>query len=126
MSAPFILLDDARADGASPARLYANPREAVVARTVDEVLPELKRIDALRGEGLHLAGYLAYEAGLALEPRLCGLMPDGCRGPLVALGIYSGPVAADGLLARAAEEADRVRLPAFHGLTPRADYDRAM
>ena len=90
MPAPFILLDDARADGASPARLYANPREAVVARTVDEVLPALKRIDALRGEGLHLAGYLAYEAGLALEPKLAALaaVRTGATGPLVWFGAF--------------------------------------
>ena len=90
MTAPFILLDDARADRASPARLYANPREAVVARTVDEVLPALKRIDALRGEGLHLAGYLAYEAGLALEPKLAALasVRTGATGPLVWFGAF--------------------------------------
>ena len=90
MHAPFILLDDARADEASPARLYANPREMVVARSVDEVLPALERIAALRSEGLHLAGYLAYEAGLALEPKLAGLAParTGATGPLVWFGAF--------------------------------------
>ena len=66
MTAPFLLLDDARPDGASPARLYQAPREVVVARRVDEVLPALERIEALRREGAELAGYFAYEAGLAL------------------------------------------------------------
>ena len=90
MSAPFILLDDARADGASPARLYENPREIVVARTVDEVLPALEQIAALRSAGLHLAGYLAYEAGLALEPKLARLAParTGAAGPLVWFGAF--------------------------------------
>ena len=90
MHAPFILLDDARPDGASPARLYENPREIVVARTVAEVLPALERIGALRGEGLHLAGYLAYEAGLALEPKLAALaLPrTGATGPLVWFGAF--------------------------------------
>lgn len=90
MHAPFILLDDARPDGASPARLYESPREAVVARTVDEVLPALERIDTLRGAGLHLAGYLAYEAGLALEPKLAALTPPrvGATGPLVWFGAF--------------------------------------
>ena len=67
MPAPFVLLDDARADGASPARLYRDPREIVVARRPGEVVGALERIDSLRREGAHLAGYLAYEAGLALE-----------------------------------------------------------
>ena len=109
MTAPFILLDDARADGASPARLYANPREAVVARTVDEVLPALKRIDALRGEGLHLAGYLAYEAGLALEPKLAALasVRTGATGPLVWFGAFESyrELAAEDVPAWLAEQA---------------------
>ena len=90
MPSPFILLDDARADGASPARLYQNPREVVVARCVDDVLPALERIAALRSEGAHLAGYLAYEAGLALEPRLAGLAGprSGAAGPLVWFGAF--------------------------------------
>jgi para-aminobenzoate synthetase/4-amino-4-deoxychorismate lyase len=90
MPAPFILLDDARPDGASPARLYESPREVVLAHSVDEVLPALERVSVLRGEGLHLAGYLAYEAGLALEPKLAGLASGrtGAAGPLVWFGAF--------------------------------------
>ena len=90
MPAPFILLDDARPHGASPARLYESPREVVVARRVDEVLPALERIAALRGEGAQLAGYLAYEAGLALEPKLTDLTAprSGAAGPLVWFGAF--------------------------------------
>ena len=73
MAEPFILLDDARAAGASDARLYRAPAELVVARRAEEVVPALARIEALRREGRQLAGYLAYEAGLALEPRLARL-----------------------------------------------------
>lgn len=90
MDAPFILLDDARPHGASPARLYEAPREVVVARRVDEVEPALARIAALAAEGLHMAGYLAYEAGLALEPRLEPLTAarTGANGPLVWFGAF--------------------------------------
>ena len=90
MPTPFILIDDARPEGASPARLYENPREAVVARRVDEVLPALERMAALRGEGAQLAGYLAYEAGLALEPKLADLAAprSGAAGPLVWFGAF--------------------------------------
>ena len=100
MAAPFILLDDARPAGASPARLYENPREVVVARRADEVAPALERIEALRRDGAQMAGYLAYEAGLALEPRLAGLTPQrsGAAGPLVwfgAFGSYREIAAAD-------------------------------
>ena len=90
MAAPFILLDDARPEGASPARLYEHPREVVVARRADEVLPALERIAVLCGEGAQLAGYLAYEAGLALEPKLAELVAprSGAAGPLVWFGAF--------------------------------------
>jgi len=90
MADPFILLDDARAQGASPARLYRAPRDIVVAYRPAEVAPALERIEALRAKGLHLAGYFAYEAGLALEPRLQPLAAarSGAAGPLVWFGAF--------------------------------------
>ena len=109
MQAPFILLDDARPDGASPARLYQAPREVVVARRPDEVLPALERIAALSAEGLHLAGYLAYEAGLALEPKLAPLAAPrtGANGPLVWFGAFESyrEIAADAVPAWLAGQA---------------------
>ncbi|MCZ8321659.1 MAG: aminodeoxychorismate synthase component I [Novosphingobium sp.] len=91
MTVPFILLDDARPAGASPARLYADPVEIVVARRIAEVQPALERIEALRSAGHHLAGYLAYEAGLALEPRLESLaaVRTGALGPLLWFGAFT-------------------------------------
>ncbi len=99
MTEPFILLDDARPDGASAARLYRGAKEVVVARRAAEVAPALERIDALRKQGFDLVGYLAYEAGLALEGRLLPLADarTGATGPLVWFGAFEGhqPIAAD-------------------------------
>lgn len=99
MAEPFILLDDARPSGASDARLYRAPREIVVARRVEDVAPALARIEELRAEGFELAGYMAYEAGLALEPRLAPLAAArvGAAGPLVWFGAFDGfeAIAAD-------------------------------
>ncbi len=99
MSTPFILLDDARPEGASAARLYEAPREVVVARRAEEVAPALERLDELRAGGLELAGYMAYEAGLALEPRLAPLAAarSGAAGPLLWFGAFEGyqTIAAD-------------------------------
>ncbi|GLK42187.1 MULTISPECIES: aminodeoxychorismate synthase component I [Novosphingobium] len=89
MTAPFVLLDDARSEGASEARLYRAPRETVVAMRGGDVLPALERLQALSRDGLHLAGYLAYEAGLALEPRLAGRQRD-TGGPLLWFGAFEG------------------------------------
>lgn len=90
MAAPFVLLDDARPDGASPARLYRDPIEIVVARRAEEVAAALARIEELRCEGRDLAGYLAYEAGLALEPKLAHLAARGADGPLIWFGAFAG------------------------------------
>ena len=80
--APFILLDDARSQGASDARLYEQPLEVVVARRSEEVEAALAQIAATPGDW---AGYLAYEVGLALEPRLAPLAATrtGATGPLI-------------------------------------------
>ncbi|NOU02559.1 MAG: aminodeoxychorismate synthase component I [Novosphingobium sp.] len=90
MPAPFILLDDARPGGASAARLYETPGEVVVARRAQDVLPALERLEALRREGRHLAGYFGYEAGLALEPRLAAMAAprSGANGPLLWFGAF--------------------------------------
>ena len=92
MVEPFILLDDARTEGPSDARLYRAPAELVVARRAAEVPAALARIEELAGNGHDMAGYLAYEAGLALEPRLAALADrrSGANGPLVWFGAFNG------------------------------------
>ncbi len=92
MPAPFILLDDARPSGAGAARLYRDPAVVVVARRPGDVEPALQRIAELSREGYALAGYLAYEAGLALEPRLLPLAEARCGadGPLLWFGAFAG------------------------------------
>jgi para-aminobenzoate synthetase/4-amino-4-deoxychorismate lyase len=88
---PFVLLDDARTQGASDAQLFENPREVFVARRPEDVLPALEAADAARQRtGGTLAGYLAYEAGLALEPKLAPLAAErsGASGPLVWFGLF--------------------------------------
>ncbi len=91
---PFILLDDARTSGAADALLFEKPHEVFVARRPDEVEPVLAAADAARRDGGELAGYFAYEAGLALEPKLAGLAAarTGGAGPLVWLGLFDTPV----------------------------------
>ena len=96
--APFVLLDDARVNGAADARLYRDPLEIVIARRGDEVEPALARLATLSRQGHHLAGMIAYEAGLALEPRLAPLLQNRDRAdPLIWFGAFAGfeTIAAD-------------------------------
>lgn len=73
---PFVLLDDARTARASDARLYRDPVRCLVADTAEDLDQLLGDLCAAGREGLHAAGYFAYEAGLALEPRLRPLLND--------------------------------------------------
>ena len=89
----WILFDDAREGGTRP-RLYADPSEIIVATTIDEVLPALERVRAGTANGKHAAGYLAYEAGHALDQKLAATArhPDG---PLLCFGLFEGFVEPD-------------------------------
>jgi para-aminobenzoate synthetase/4-amino-4-deoxychorismate lyase len=86
LNAPFVLLDDARQDGAG-ARLYTDPVEIVTAATPDAVAPALAALRAAGARGLHAAGYLTYEAGAALMPR--SLPVRAGDGPLLWFGLFA-------------------------------------
>ena len=88
--APFVLLDDARGDGAADAHVFEAPSQTFVACRPDEVAQVLAAADAARSSGGTLAGYIAYEAGLALEGKLAPLAASrtGAIGPLVWLGLF--------------------------------------
>jgi len=83
-AAPFVLLDDAR-PGAPPARLYRDPVEVLVAWEAREVAPLL---DRLRDGDHHAAGFLAYEAGAAIDPALAAA--GGRTTPLGWFGLFDG------------------------------------
>lgn len=86
--APFVLLDDARAATGGRARLYHDAAGAVVATTPEDVQPALARLRDARVRGLHAAGYMRYEAGLALEPRLACMADASGEGPLLWFGLF--------------------------------------
>jgi para-aminobenzoate synthetase/4-amino-4-deoxychorismate lyase len=88
MGESYVLFDDARG-GAEKARLYRAPVGEIVAVTLDEVRPALAALRAAVRGGAHAAGYLAYEAGQALDPKL---EPDARvgDGPLLWFGLFEG------------------------------------
>lgn len=93
MTEPFVLLDDARTRGAADAQLFRAPSRVFVARRTSEVEAVLAEAETARQAGAHLAGYIAYEAGLALEAKLVPLADTrtGAAGPLVWLGAFGAP-----------------------------------
>jgi para-aminobenzoate synthetase/4-amino-4-deoxychorismate lyase len=116
---PFVLLDDARPGGRQ--MLYRAPHAILTATRPDAVRPALEQVRAAVAGGAHAAGWMAYEAGHALEPRLAGLSAPG--EPLLWFGLFDPP-----------EPFDPAGLPdpagAWAGtprpLVARADYDAAL
>lgn len=81
---PFVLLDDARADGAVPARLYRDPVDQVVAQDRAALPVAFAALRAAQARGLHAAGWIAYDAG---APGEAG--PDApANGPLLWFGLF--------------------------------------
>lgn len=86
---PFVLLDDARAEGAAAARLFVDPVEVLTAHSAADVPALLSALDAAQSRGLHAAGYLTYEAGKALAPAWRGAVdPETGAAPLGWFGLF--------------------------------------
>ena len=75
---PFVLLDDARTHGASPARLYINPVAVLTAHDADALSALLVSLRQAQQDGLHAAGFFGYEAGAHFLPGLTPA-PSGLR-----------------------------------------------
>ncbi|NNE59167.1 MAG: aminodeoxychorismate synthase component I [Hellea sp.] len=80
----FILLDD-QLSGQS--RFYENPVEIIQAFTPDELLGAIKTIQDRLDAGWFIAGYISYEAGLVLEPKLNPRFQQSTE-PLLIMGVF--------------------------------------
>ncbi len=84
---PFVLFDDARATGALPSRLYTHPVKSITAHYADQLPALFAELRSAKADGLHCAGYISYEAGLALEQGLSLDIPYS-NVPLAWFGIF--------------------------------------
>jgi para-aminobenzoate synthetase component 1 len=85
---PFVLFRD---DLAGHETLFENPSELIVADEESAFSDAFDRAERARAAGKWLAGYVSYEAGYLLEPKLRPLLPQNRRAPLVCLGVFDGP-----------------------------------
>jgi para-aminobenzoate synthetase / 4-amino-4-deoxychorismate lyase len=119
LSAPFVLLDDARPGG--KARLFTDLRETIETREPGEIVDRLERL-----RGAAAAGFLAYEAGHALEAKLAPLraVPAADEPPLLWFGLFDSEeeVDAEALLPDPAGAWAGKARP----LISRAEYEAAM
>ena len=78
LEGPFVLLDDARADGASPARLYTNPVATLTAKNGDELEALLVALRQAQQDGLYVAGFSTM-ALARISCRICHRWQLNCR-----------------------------------------------
>ena len=101
--------------------LFRAPKAIIRADSAAGVGPALAAMQAATERGCWLAGYLSYELGHALIPRLAGLMPADRQMPLILMGVFDGPHPADPL-----PSPDGVAIGAVRPLWDRARYDAAI
>jgi len=68
---------------------FDNPEEIIVARTVEEVIPCLKRVQNAVKSGLYAAGYFTYEAAPAFDEAF--IVNDQNNMPLLWFGLFKKP-----------------------------------
>ncbi|MDZ7906732.1 MAG: aminodeoxychorismate synthase component I [Cypionkella sp.] len=105
--------------------LFDAPQRVVMAYDLADVPAALAHLDRARADGAWVAGYIAYEAGYAFEPRLFDLAPDLGGRPLLAFGIYDGPQDGRAVAASAAKAAGEVQVSVPVPAIEQQDYTRA-
>ncbi|NNC38412.1 MAG: aminodeoxychorismate synthase component I [Hyphomonadaceae bacterium] len=89
MTSHYVYFEDQLVKGGPwQRRLYINPTEIIAAWTPQEVEPALQRLQALREDGLYLAGHFSYELGYLLEDALTPLLPENRDTPLLQFGAF--------------------------------------
>jgi len=86
-SLPFVLLDDGRSRHGR-CFLFTDPVDVIACTRPDDVPAALDAIEAARQNGLFAAGFIAYETGYVLEPKLRPLLPEGRDVPLIWMGLF--------------------------------------
>jgi len=71
-----------------PRRIFSTPLALIRADTTRQVPDAVAAIEAALRQGRHVAGWLSYELGYGLEPRLTGYPAPA---PLLQLGVFSAP-----------------------------------
>ena len=117
-----VLVEDG--PGGAPA-LFDGAHEVLVAASGSDLPGVLQALDAARAKGFWVAGWLSYEGGYALEPKLAGLEPVG-GGPRAVFGVFDGPQDATTMLDTAQLQAKGVALAPPVPMISRDAYDAAM
>ncbi len=85
-----MLFDDRSPDARLGGRILRAPRQIIEAATPGGVLPALEQVEAASRQGYWTAGFLGFEAGYALEPRLADHrhLATGSTMPLLSFAVF--------------------------------------
>ena len=104
---PFVLIDDSLSGIGGQCRLFADPVEIIACDAPGDIGDALDAIAGAGARGLYAAGFMAYELGYALEPRLAARMPPARTAPLIWMGLFPKPMTLSWTEARRALYAGR-------------------
>ena len=103
---PYVFLESTRVSSENHLSfIFRNPVDRLVCRAGDDPVLFFSKAQKFLGEGLYLAGYLGYEMGYLLEPRLADSFIARGPGrsmsalPLADLGVFQEPLIYDHLAA---------------------------
>ncbi len=122
-SDPFVLLENSR-DVDGTGYLFEHPVSIVRCEEPQEIDEALAEIEAGLDQGLFAAGWIGYEVGLWLEPRLRPLMPADRAEPLIWMGLFETRQVLDRLDQDAFWQ-DRIMGRSFSFSDPALSMDRA-
>ena len=95
----FVFLESARVSEENhQSLLFCSPLDRIVCLSDQDAESFLAEMDRLRRKGLFVAGWLSYEFGYLLEPRLHGFLDTknyDPEKPLAVLGVYDEPFVYD-------------------------------
>lgn len=84
-----LFLENSQAmDRGVAAYVYEAPVDMVSVCDARDLAGAFERLEEALAAGFHLAGWISYEAGLALEPRLCARLPEATALPYIHMGIF--------------------------------------
>lgn len=71
--------------------LFAAPSRLICADRPEQFDAAWEELQRAHADGKWLAGYVSYEAGYLLEPKLHACLPQGRKAPLLCFGVFDGP-----------------------------------
>lgn len=87
---PLLSFDFLSSSGKVETLTFNNPKEVIIANSIDEVLPSLEKVEAAVEKGFYAAGFLTYESASAFDSSF--KVKENYEMPLLWFGVFSEPL----------------------------------